>query len=118
MQKTTCRGFCPVYTISIFHNGKVTYHGERNVDKTGDYKKKISKKKVKKLIAQFEKYNFWNFQDQYVSRATDLPTTFISFTHKGKSKKIEDYWDAPKELKELEKMVEEVANSKNRWKKL
>ncbi|MCH8331339.1 MAG: hypothetical protein IH946_08145 [Bacteroidetes bacterium] len=111
LKKTSCRGQCPVYTIIIYTTGKMTYKGEKNVEKQGRYEKKMSEEGIEKLIKTFKAAKFWDFKDEYTSRITDLPTTFISFSNKGKTKKIRDYHGAPEELKALEKMIEDIANA-------
>lgn len=117
LKKTTCRGRCPVYKMDIFSSGKVLFEGKKYVEKTGKFEKKILKKEVEILEKKFLNANFFDFKDEYTSGKTDLPNTYISFNYKEKSKRIRDYDNAPKELKNLEKLLEEIANSKD-WKKV
>ena len=42
--------------------------------------------------------------DKYTSSITDLPTTYIKI----KNKKVIDYSNAPKELKDLEKLIDDI----------
>ena len=49
---------------------------------------------------------------------TDLPSTYISFTHKGQTKKIRDYYGAPDKLTELEDLLNKIALKKDGWKKI
>lgn len=116
-QKTACYGKCPVYSLEIFENGLINFIGEKNIDKIGKYKKIISKKEIKELINSFVNINFFDFKDEYTSRKTDLPTTYISFSYSGSYKKIRDYSDAPKELRKLEKLIENIVKSEN-WEKI
>jgi hypothetical protein len=118
MSRSVCFGKCPAYKISINEKGEVRYEGEKNVDKIGKYTKKLSASATDSLFKEFINANFWSFQDEYTSHATDLPTTFISFTLNEKSKKIKDYTDAPEKLRHLEKLVEQVAFSAEGWTKV
>lgn len=111
MTKTACYGKCPVYKITIQGNGKAIFEGQKNVDKIGKYEKLFSKEEIENLIKKFEEVKFFEFKDEYSAKVTDLPTTYLEFTHKGQTKKIKDYYDAPTELKNLEKMIESIANS-------
>jgi hypothetical protein len=111
MKKTECYGTCPVYEITISGSGKALYEGKKHVKKTGKFEKQLSPKETLKLFCAFEASNFTDFRQEYTDEVTDLPTTFLSFTHRGFSKTIKDYYNAPIELKKLEKMVEEVADS-------
>jgi hypothetical protein len=45
---------------------------------------------------------------------TDLPTAFVTVTHSGRSKRVEDYIGAPQGLKELEQQIDETARTQ-RW---
>lgn len=117
LRKTGCKGKCPVYYMELFKSGKITFEGIKNVDKIGKFSKKITGRSVKKIITQFEKANFDNFSNDYTGFISDLPTTYISFNHNGKTKTIRDYFEAPKELKELELILENIANSTG-WTKI
>jgi hypothetical protein len=46
--------------------------------------------------------------DEYSEKITDLPTTYIQI----KEKKIKDYFGAPKKLKDLETLIEEIVLNK------
>ena len=115
MSKTRCYGKCPVYTIDIYSNGHVIYEGKSNVDKIGKFEKNITQKELSDLKKAFLDSKFFDFEDEYVSNATDLPTTYILFRNNGKEKKIKDYHKAPKELKALEKLLDDIANSTTDW---
>ncbi|MFK5854770.1 MAG: DUF6438 domain-containing protein [Bacteroidota bacterium] len=115
-EKTSCFGSCPVYSLSIFENGLVILDGIKNIDYIGSFKKQLSRKEINEIIAKFNDANFFNFDDEYTSRITDLPTTYISYNYNGKHKKIKDYSGAPKKLKELEKIILQIVNEEG-WEK-
>jgi hypothetical protein len=56
-------------------------------------------------------------RDSYRAMITDLPTTFVTITADGQTKRIEDYFSAPRELKELENLIDEVGRTQ-RWLKM
>ena len=72
---------------------------------------------VENLKKSFIDANFFDFKNEYTSKKTDLPTTYISFENNGKYKKIRDYSDAPEALKNLEKMIEKIVDSSG-WDKI
>jgi hypothetical protein len=111
MKKTECYGTCPVYKITLLGTGKAMYEGIKHVKKVGKFEKQLSAQETEKIFTAFEASNFTDFKEIYTEPVTDVSTTFITFVHRGFSKTIEDYYNAPQELKKLEKMVEEVANS-------
>ncbi|MCX6350893.1 MAG: DUF6438 domain-containing protein [Bacteroidetes bacterium] len=117
MERTRCFGACPAYTIEIYKNGLVKYHGIADVKKMGNYTKKLKCKEVNALKKEFKAAKFFEFKDEYTAHVTDLPTTYISFNYHGKSKKIKDYWEAPLELEHLENLLDIIANSEVGWTK-
>jgi len=114
--KTSCRGKCPVYSMTIYTNGKILFVGKENVKNIGKYEKQLSTSELDTLIQAFDKSEFFKFKDKYTSRATDLPTIYVSFSYKGQYKKIKDYFGAPEKLKQLEKLLDNIVVADN-WKK-
>jgi len=115
--KKSGRGINPTYSMKIYENGKIVYTGIKNTDKIGTFQKTFSKKEIKSLKQKFNNAGFFNFNNEYTSKITDLPTTYISYSYKGKYKKIRDYYGSPQKLKELEKTIENIVNE-NDWKKV
>lgn len=110
MTKTACFGACPDYDISIDGNGIALFEGRQHAPRKGSYQLNIGQEKAKTIFDAFQNANFWAFEDEYTSNISDLPTTFLTFSHDGKSKKIKDYYGSPDELKALEKMLEELVD--------
>lgn len=117
-RKTPCFGTCAAFTLTI--NGSsnsMTYKGDLNVEKIGNYEKNISDEELTKLVNAFDKKKFFGFKDGYTTPATDIPSKLITYSINGKTKKVEDQQNAPPELKELEKLLDEITDS-NGWKKV
>lgn len=110
MRKTVCRGECPVYSVEVYDNGVVKYEGKKYVTKVGALGKKLSRSELKSLKAAFDAANFFNFEDEYTGKVTDLPSTFITYTQGEKTKTIRDHYRGPSELKALEDKVEAVVS--------
>jgi len=64
---------------------------------------------VAALVATVDRIRFFELEDKYRELITDLPTTFVTVTRGGRTKRIEDYFGAPKSLKELERAIDETA---------
>lgn len=112
LRKTPCFGRCPEFTFTVDLSGKATYSGFSNVEKIGEYEKTFPKEEVKKAVDAFEAAGYWNFNDKYVNPGvTDLPSVYTYFEHNGRSKRIEDQINSPKELKTLQKMLEAMSNT-------
>lgn len=119
LEKTACFGRCPIFVLTITgENNTAIYKGQMNVDKVGTYQKKVSNEELTALTAAFEKYKFFEMQDEYnKAQVTDLPSIYVSYTVGSKSKKVRDRYQAPAELKELEKLLDAIGNSEG-WTKI
>jgi len=104
MQRTACFGECPIYKFEIYSNGDCRYIGKKFVNKIGEYKFNLKKNNIDLILSKAKEINFKKMDDKYISSITDLPTTYIKI----KNKKIVDYSNAPKELKELENLIDEI----------
>ena len=104
LEKTACFGRCPVFKIIIYNNGECLYNGIKFVKKSGEYNLKINEREVDEILSQATEIGFDNLKNEYSERITDLPTTYIMINNK----KIKDYYGAPTELKDLEKLIEKI----------
>jgi Domain of unknown function (DUF6438) len=115
LERTACFGFCPIYKLTIYGNGKVVYEGKRFVKVTGTRTTTISQAAVRKLIAEFQKINYFQLQDNYTGGHTDAPSAITSLTMgKRRQKTVNHYLaspNAPTQLTELEKTIDTVVNS-------
>ncbi len=117
LEKTLCYGTCPTYKVVVFENDSLTYEGTKFVAKEGNISKKLPKGTVNQLVEKFRGVNFFKFQNQYTSSVTDFPTTYISFTDRGITKKIMDYYKAPDSLKQLETLISDLVKEEVEAKK-
>lgn len=114
IKREACFGSCPVYSAQIYSDGTVVYLGEENVKVKGEQRHRISEDRVKELIRAFERIKYFSLKDKYEvdgngRSVTDQPTTTTSISLNGKQKKIVDYYCAPKELVELEDLIDKLA---------
>src|SRR5829696_6498448 len=123
LERTECLGECPVYSVSIDAIGNVTYEGTKFVRVQGRQTDRIQVSRVAALLATAERIGFFDLRDRYrtirnpdgtESFMTDLPTAYVTITRGGRSKRIEDYVDAPQALKQLEQLIDDTARTK-RW---
>lgn len=116
MEKTGCYGSCPIYTITIHADGRAEYNGRRFVKKEGAYRKTFSPKQTNALFQAFDSAGLHSYQDEYTAPVTDLPYTYLSWVHEGRTKKITLYYDFPEKLDGLAKLVASFAESEG-WEK-
>ena len=123
LERTSCFGPCPVYSVSIDARGNVTYEGRTSVRAAGRRTTQVPVSGIAALLATAERIGFFDLKDRYETlRAadgtewtmTDHPTAIVSITRAGGTKRVVDYLGAPPGLKELEKQIDEAAGTR-RW---
>ncbi|HWW15096.1 MAG TPA: DUF6438 domain-containing protein [Candidatus Dormibacteraeota bacterium] len=123
LERTTCFGTCPAYKLTIHGDGSLVYEGRKFVRVDGSRTATIDKAAVADLVQAFTDAGYFEFKDHYNSiqnpdgtqtMVSDLPTTYTSLALHGRHKVVEDYIGAPKELRDLEKKIDEATNSR-RW---
>jgi hypothetical protein len=123
LDRRACFGECPVYTVSIDAPGTVIYEGDRFVRVVGRQTDRIPPARVAELVAAAERIGFFELRDQYLTirnpdgtefSITDGPTTFVTLTRDGRTKRIEHYLGAPAGLRALERQIDEIAGT-IRW---
>jgi hypothetical protein len=120
LERTECFGFCPVYKLTIAADGSVVFEGRRFVKQEGVTKSSVSPERLKQLMAEFDRVNFFSLEDDYsetrLSCPTDQPSAITSIRINGKSKTINHYLGClepkvPKGLTELENKIDEIVNT-------
>ncbi len=127
LQRTACFGFCPIYTVGIFKDGKVIYFGLANVETTGLHFSEISSNSVDSLLSYATKNGYFDLQSGYYSKmdttkdgqiyevfVTDLPTKITSLKVNGNRKIVENYFGGPAWLSKFEGKIDSLANIK-KW---
>jgi hypothetical protein len=112
MKRTSCYGYCPVYTLKIAENGKGLFEGVENIKKIGRYSFSLSQDELNELQNSFLQIDFYQLQKIYYEPVPDLPTTYITYNKDGKRKTIMDYYGAPEDLRALENRIESLVLSK------
>ena len=67
LQRSVCFGPCPVYTASVDASGRVQYDGTRCVAVYGHQESRLSRGRLRALMAAFEDIDFFALQDVYRS---------------------------------------------------
>ena len=106
LQRTPCYGTCPIYKMEIFSDGSASYHGERFVDKIGDYEFTVSRETINYILKKAVESGFFELEDKYTANITDLPKTITFIKNSREEKRVINYYGAPKALKEFESLVD------------
>ena len=123
LERTSCFGACPVYSVTLDGTGAVTYDGVKYVHIVGRQADRVAISRIAAILEAAQRIGFFELRDHYRtienpdgSRTivTDLPTTIVTITSGGRTKRVEDYLGAPDALKELEQQIDDIARTR-RW---
>jgi len=126
LERTACFGSCPIYKLTIASDGTVTFDGERFTKVQGIATGRISPSDFRRLVAEFEKINYFSLPDSFSPgtpvcprMVTDMPSAVTSIRLNGKAKSVSHYHGCgdsgvlPK-LSALENKIDEVAGTQ-KW---
>jgi hypothetical protein len=131
LERTRCFGTCPSYKLTISANGTVVFEGHQYVKQKGRVKDHISEDKLRELISEFEKINYFSSRNKYEDEAdgcpvtaTDMSSAITGIRISGRTKVISHYlgcWEKdahfkvyPRELFLLENKIDEIVGTK-KW---
>jgi len=126
LERTVCFGTCPIYSVTIASDGQVTFEGRQYTKVTGIARGKISQKKFRQLVTQFQQMDYFSLPNDFSpgtkvcpQMVTDMPSAITSIRLKGKSKTVSHYHGcgnsgALAQLTALENKIDEVAETQ-RW---
>ena len=130
LERTICYGPCPMYTLTVKADGSVNFQPRyvrgRDIVAGNSKRGRITKEKVKELISEFERADYFSFKDSYKlfesecpESWSDHPSAITSLTIKGRFKTINHDYGCQgnpvlEKLSKLEKKIDEIVNTK-RW---
>ncbi len=114
VERTSCAGPCPIYSVTIDSRGTVTYAGKHAVRVAGQRTIQIPPAAVARLLARAEQIGFFGMRDGTVATVADLPTRIVSVTMNGRTNRVENYVVIPGALEEFEREIDDAAGTK-RW---
>ena len=115
MTKGPCYGRCPVFTLTVYDKGIVSYKGERYTDRLGTYVKKLEKEEMERLLREFKNANLWQYKDAYRGRIPDMQSVSISYYDGSRKKTVTGKEIRPNSVKWLESLLDQVAQSQTGW---
>lgn len=114
LERTSCFGNCPDYSVTLLGDGRVFYEGRNFVRVKGIRQGSVDTGQLQALVDDFEKAGFFGFNDEYTAQVSDLPTKTTSISIGGEYKKVINYYGAPQILTQLEDKIDEVAGTR-KW---
>ena len=112
-----CYGTCPIYTLTVYRDGKVEYVGKDFVKKKGKASGTVTAEQMAKLDKLFTDGKYLAYNNSYESYdATDAPSAKTAYRPLGATttKTVSHYYGdmhAPRSLSELEEAFDVVVKT-------
>ncbi|PUA30756.1 MAG: hypothetical protein B0W54_09945 [Cellvibrio sp. 79] len=98
LERTTCEGGCPVYSLTVFADGNAVFIGKRLTDVQGVKEFKIPQKSVDAIYAELKRVRFLEFNNEYSPKtldcgiaSTDHSTLILKATVENTEKSVSAY---------------------------
>jgi len=114
LSKSSCKGTCEVFDLSINSQEKAIYNGIKHVDMIGNHEAQLTDKQFSALKAAFEEVNFKELKSDYTTRIADLQK--FNLIYDGHSSRFQKK-DSPESLRNLVKTVDALIKELN-WSKV
>ena len=120
LARSECFGPCPMYKVEIHGDGTVKFKGRKYVTALGTSRYKIPVARVRELVAEFYKIDFFALKDEYtqivlpdggIEMANDLPGATVTIKLGGRKKSVFDYYGTPQSVRQLEDKIDEVSGA-------
>ncbi len=111
MEKTACMGECPAFKFEVYLDKTAKYHGKAHVSNIGEFSATLTNEQLDYLENSFAEAGYFKFANVYSAAMSDLPTTYLYYNNGEQGLKITDYYGAPQELKDLEKLIQEFTET-------
>jgi hypothetical protein len=112
LRRGACFGSCPIYEVTLAADGAATWHGERFVDRIGDYQGRVDQNDVGRLTRFISRAGFLGWEPEYVADVTDLPNYFLTVVTDEQSKTVRQYGvDEPADFWVIAALVDHIAEA-------
>lgn len=112
LETAGCRGFCPIYRLTFWQNGKAEFEGIRFTAQTGLRNFTLDKTELAGLQQLVAETNLWQYPDRFQSTIADAPSATLTVWDGDKSKSTLGSIDRPQPLLALEAHLKLLAEKK------
>jgi len=113
LKKGGCFGRCPIYELTVYTNGKITYRGERYTQMLGLWESQLDNERMQNLRNQLKKTNLWQYPEYYASRLTDMSLITITQYEEDVQKSVAGKEQRPGPVQALESLLESYVSSQS-----
>lgn len=112
LQTHGCFGYCPMFTLTLWDNGRLDYLGDRFVEKTGPDTVFVTAEELTRLKTALESTNLWQYPENIPTQIADAPSaTLTVFRSDGTSHRVKGSMDRPQPIVDLQKMLQNTAEA-------
>ena len=108
IEKTPCFGRCPTYKASIYEDGTMLFEGKQFVTKEGTYEFQASAEQVAQWLEEARQMGYFQWEDEYPTQTTDIPSTITSVHLYGQTKQIVAIDNVPPALRAFQQQLHEA----------
>lgn len=119
LERTTCFGYCPAYSVTLYADGRVVYEGKSQVRVNGIHEKKIPMQRIQEIVRQAEFIDYFSLP-QSTPRVPDVPLAITDIRIGNRQNQVKHYltgWrfgdPAPSGLTAMEEMIDQAADIKD-----
>lgn len=88
LERSSCFGSCPAYSVWLYETGSVTYSGQQYVRTKGPEHATISRERILTLLQSFEREHFFSMEDKAFLNGFDAPYASITISVDGRTKTV------------------------------
>lgn len=114
LQRAGCAGGCPAYTVRVYGDGRVTWHGDSGVALKGATSTTIDGSAAKALLQEIAQNGFWGLCSSYSRGASQkgIDTINTTLAIAGHVKQVTDSGEsAPAWVRALDLEIDSTANT-------
>jgi hypothetical protein len=111
MERTPCFGTCPVYKIEVNAAGTLIWTGIRFTEREHIWSRQLNDEERSMLWQEVQRTGYFDMAAEYDDPAiSDAPWVLLEIEGKGKTHKVKDRIGAPAALRQLQSMLDTLAN--------
>lgn len=109
IQRTACFGRCPIYTLTVFNDGRVEYFGKKFTPREGRFSSKVLVETIDQLKKYAIEIDYFNLASVYDKQTvTDVPSIITSLRGEAGLKTVVNRFDGPDELRRFENFFDSL----------
>ncbi|MDA9312241.1 DUF6438 domain-containing protein [Vicingaceae bacterium] len=109
IQRTACFGRCPIYTLTVYEDGRAEYFGKNFAPREGMWIADVTPELMEQLLIFANEIEYFELENIYDKEAvTDVPSTISSLRTVQGLKTVVNRFDAPEELRRFEQYFDEL----------